>query len=34
LFLAPTITKKSKHSNQPKSTTHPIQSYLSNPREM
>jgi hypothetical protein len=32
LFLAPTITKKRKHSNQPKPTTHPIQSHPSKPR--
>jgi hypothetical protein len=29
LFLAPTTTKKRKHSNQPKPTTHPL-----NPREL
>jgi hypothetical protein len=29
LFLAPTTTKRRKHSNPPKLTTHPIQSYLS-----
>jgi hypothetical protein len=34
LFLAPTITKKRNHSNQPKPTTHPIQRHPSNPREM
>jgi hypothetical protein len=34
LFLAPTTTKKRKHSNQPKLSTHPIQSHPSNPREM
>jgi hypothetical protein len=34
LFLAPTTTKKRKHSNQLKPTTHPIQIYPSNPRDM
>jgi hypothetical protein len=34
LFLAATTTKKMKHSNQQKPTTHPIQSHPSNPREM
>jgi hypothetical protein len=33
LFLAPTTTKRRKHSNPPKLTTHPIQSHLSTPRE-
>jgi hypothetical protein len=33
LFLAPTTTKKRKHSNQPKSTTHQIQSLPSTLRE-
>jgi hypothetical protein len=28
-FLAPTTTKRRKHSNQPKPTTHPIQSHPS-----
>jgi hypothetical protein len=32
-FLAPTTTKRRKHSNQPKPTTHPIQSYPSTLRE-
>jgi hypothetical protein len=32
-FLAPTTTKRRKHSNQPKPTTHPIQSHPSTPRE-
>jgi hypothetical protein len=34
LFLAPTTTKRRKHSNPPKLTTHPIQSHLSTPREV
>jgi hypothetical protein len=34
LSLAPTTTKKRKHTNKPKPTTHPIQSHPSNPREM
>jgi hypothetical protein len=33
LFLALTTTKRRKHSNPPKLTTHPIQSHVSNPRE-
>jgi hypothetical protein len=33
LFLAPTTTKRRKHSNLPTLTTHPIQSHLSNPCE-
>jgi hypothetical protein len=33
LFLALTTTKRRKHSNPPKLTTHPIQSHLSTPRE-
>jgi hypothetical protein len=33
LFLAPTTTKRRKHSNPPKLITHPIQSHLSTPRE-
>jgi hypothetical protein len=32
-FVAPTITKRRKHSNQPKPTTHPIQSHPSTLRE-
>jgi hypothetical protein len=32
LFLAPTTTKRRKHSNPPKLTTHPIQIDLSTPR--
>jgi hypothetical protein len=32
-FPAPTTTKRSKHSNQSKLTTHPIQSHPSTPRE-
>jgi hypothetical protein len=32
-FLAPTITKRRKHSNQPKPTTHSIQSHPSTQRE-
>jgi hypothetical protein len=34
LFLDPTTTKGRKHSNQPKPTTHPIQSYPLTPREV
>jgi hypothetical protein len=34
LFIAPTITKKKKLSNQPKPTIHPIQSQPSNIRDM
>jgi hypothetical protein len=33
LFLAPTTTKRRKHSNPQKLTTHLIQSHLSTPRE-
>jgi hypothetical protein len=33
LFLAPTTTKRRKHSNQPKPTTHPIQSHPSTQRK-
>jgi hypothetical protein len=33
LFLAPATIKKRKHSNQPKSITHPIQSHHSTQRE-
>jgi hypothetical protein len=33
LFLAPTTTKRRKHSNPPKLTTHKIQSHRSTPRE-
>jgi hypothetical protein len=33
LFLAPATIKKRKHSNQPKPTTHPIQSQPSTQRE-
>jgi hypothetical protein len=33
LFLAPTTTKRRKHSNQPKPTTHPIKSHPSTLRE-
>jgi hypothetical protein len=33
LFLAPATIKKRKHSNQAKSTTHPIQSHPSTLRE-
>jgi hypothetical protein len=33
VFLAPAIIKKRKHSNQPKSITHPIQSHPSTQRE-
>jgi hypothetical protein len=32
-FLAPTTTKRRKHSNQQKHTTHSIQSHPSTPRE-
>jgi hypothetical protein len=32
-FLAPTTTKRRKHSNPPELTTHPIQSHLSTPKE-
>jgi predicted nuclease with TOPRIM domain len=32
LFLAPTTTKKRKHSNQPKPATNPIQNHPSYPR--
>jgi predicted nuclease with TOPRIM domain len=32
LFLAPIITKRKNHSNQPKPTTHPIPSHPSTPR--
>jgi hypothetical protein len=32
-FLAPATIKKSKHSNQPKPITHPIQSHPSTQRE-
>jgi hypothetical protein len=32
-FLTPATIKKSKHSNQPKLITHPIQSHHSTPRE-
>jgi hypothetical protein len=34
LFLAPTTTKRRKHSNQPKPTTHPIPCHPSTPREV
>jgi hypothetical protein len=34
LFLASTTTKRRKHSNPPKLTTHPIQNHPSNPREV
>jgi hypothetical protein len=34
LFLAPATIKKRKHSNQPKSITHPIQSHPSTQREV
>jgi hypothetical protein len=33
-FLAPTTTKRRKHSNPPNYTTHPIQSHPSTPREV
>jgi predicted nuclease with TOPRIM domain len=33
LFLAPSTTKRRKHSNQPKPTTHLIQRHPSSPRE-
>jgi hypothetical protein len=33
LFLAPATIKKRKHLNQPKLTTHPIQSHPSTQRE-
>jgi hypothetical protein len=33
LFLAPTTTRKGKQSNQPKLTTHPVQSHPSIPRK-
>jgi hypothetical protein len=33
LFLAPPTIKKRKHSNQPNSITHPIQSHHSTQRE-
>jgi hypothetical protein len=33
LFLAPTTIKRRKHLNQPKPTTHPIESHPSTPRE-
>jgi hypothetical protein len=34
LFLAPIITKRKKHSNQLKPTTHPVLSHPSTPREV
>jgi hypothetical protein len=34
LFLAPIITKRKNHANQPKPTTHPIPSHPSTPREV
>jgi hypothetical protein len=34
LFLAPIITKRRKHSNQSKPTTHPISSHPLTPREV
>jgi hypothetical protein len=33
LLLAPTTTKRRKHLNQPKPTTHPIQSHPSTQRK-
>jgi hypothetical protein len=34
LSLAPIITKRKNHSNQPKPTTHPIPTHPSTPREV
>jgi hypothetical protein len=34
LFLAPIITKRKNHSNQPKPTINPIPSHPSTPREV